>query len=65
MPEIKPDKFVQCVACGTFNHENRVTCRTCGKPLYGTKECEACRVEIPIGAKFCGNCGNRQGCPEQ
>ncbi len=48
-----------CPGCGKPVGSEKF-CSNCGTPL-GTPKCTSCGADMAAGARFCGNCGARQG----
>jgi membrane protease subunit (stomatin/prohibitin family) len=51
-------RVVSCPGCGAANARGKF-CSECGEPLSLTRSCEGCSAEIPSGAKFCPECGQK------
>src|SRR5262249_14731666 len=48
---------MDCLACGTPNHEESQQCANCGAALV--EVCGSCGAPVPVSSRFCGNCGAR------
>ena len=48
---------MDCLACGTPNHEESQQCSNCGAALV--EVCGSCGAPVPVSSRFCGNCGAR------
>lgn len=48
---------MDCLACGTPNHEESQQCSSCGAALV--EVCGSCGAPVPVSSRFCGNCGAR------
>ena len=57
--------MIQCVSCGSENHENSTYCIVCGSKVFpsqnpedsSTIKCPHCSDENPDNSVFCGQCG--------
>jgi ribosomal protein L40E len=56
----EPKIYVRCITCGVKNDESTDFCQKCGSSL-GKGKCKNCNEGVPIDAKFCPSCGNKNG----
>ena len=48
--------MIRCTQCNTINLDFQLSCTQCGTKLWST--CGSCNAMVPLGARFCGNCGS-------
>ena len=62
--DLKRDQPISaaCPKCGQAPGRGKF-CQECGASLAKTRPCPKCQAEIPIGAKFCPDCGAPGGGP--
>ena len=49
-----------CPICGQSNALTEIYCQHCAQQLTPNKLCLSCKVAIPIGARYCTQCGRQQ-----
>ena len=57
-PSAVPTQQIKCPHCGE-NAGGGKFCGNCGQPLPQKSVCSSCGMDVPVGSKFCPNCGTK------
>ena len=57
-PSAAPTQQIKCPHCGE-NAGGGKFCGNCGQPLPQKSVCSSCGMDVPVGSKFCPNCGTK------